>query len=223
MDINANIPSNLQEIWKKVSADGKIDYKDYDILIDKAAPNKTNAELSDEEISFLTEIKDRLESSKGEFILKEGTAESQMCLLDESEQPVPQSLQKVWNKVNADGKITPEEFEKLVKAAAPNKTNEEFSEDELEFLVKVKQNIEKQDAQSGKNQYIELVINNVIKAKNNPSELIKNVDNFEKAIQSMSNKELANVAQILAEMISKTDGNDKVLAELQQIALSKIN
>lgn len=55
---------------------------------------------------------------------------------------IPKSLQSTWNEVSKDNKITKQEYEKLLNAAAPNKKNDEFDNEEVEFLSKVKDSVD---------------------------------------------------------------------------------
>lgn len=56
---------------------------------------------------------------------------------------IPKSLQSVWTEAIKDNKVTKEEYSKLLSAASPNKKNEEFDNEEIEFLSTVKQEIDK--------------------------------------------------------------------------------
>ncbi|RYX97535.1 hypothetical protein EON78_05405 [bacterium] len=56
---------------------------------------------------------------------------------------IPKSLQSTWTEAIKDNKVTKEEYSKLLSAASPNKKNEEFDNEEIEFLSTVKQEIDK--------------------------------------------------------------------------------
>jgi hypothetical protein len=51
---------------------------------------------------------------------------------------IPKSLQTVWNDVSKDNKITKQEYQNLVDAASPNKSDDEFDKEEIAFLSKLK-------------------------------------------------------------------------------------
>lgn len=56
---------------------------------------------------------------------------------------IPNSLQDAWNKASQDGNITVDEYKELVKAAVPNNQENELDENEKNFLVGLKSELEK--------------------------------------------------------------------------------
>jgi hypothetical protein len=58
---------------------------------------------------------------------------------------VPSTLKKAWDNAIKDGNLTRDDFEQLMKAAAPNKKNSEFDNKELNFLDKVRKNLDAHD------------------------------------------------------------------------------
>lgn len=81
---------------------------------------------------------------------------------------VPKSLQSTWNEVSKDNKITRQEYQKLVNAAAPDKKNEQFDKEEVAFLTKLKNEIGTKDSVS------------IIKSNKNSIESISFVDETSK-------------------------------------------
>ena len=131
------VPPTLEETWKKVSSDGKISKEDYVQLLKTAAPNMKDQELDEKEISFLTNIKTKL-TDVGD---KVGDSTGKPAKT-EKEVPVPKSLEETWKKVSGDGnKISKEDYQLLLKEAAPNKKNSEFDEGEIAFLKSLKDNL----------------------------------------------------------------------------------
>jgi hypothetical protein len=56
------IPKSLKTTWDKVSKDKSISVADYDALINAAAPNGNDSELKEDEVDFLTSLKNQLET-----------------------------------------------------------------------------------------------------------------------------------------------------------------
>ena len=62
--------------------------------------------------------------------------------MDVSKISVPETLKEKWNEVKKDGVISNNDYNQLIKAAAPNNKDEELSVSELNFLVKLKSSLE---------------------------------------------------------------------------------
>ena len=62
---------------------------------------------------------------------------------------IPKSLQPVWAEAIKDNKITQQEYKKLIDVAAPNKKNEEFEDDEINFLGEVQKGIQEKGFVTG--------------------------------------------------------------------------
>jgi len=58
--------------------------------------------------------------------------------------PIPDTLKAVWNEVSKKGVINADDFEKIKLAAAPNKKNAEFDNDEINFLAELYDRMEQQ-------------------------------------------------------------------------------
>ncbi len=153
--IEDSIPSTLKSTWKQVTSDGKLTKADYQKLIDAASPNKKNEEFEDSELEFLATIKD--------LFAKNGVDELEVAKPQAENKPVskpttantyvtskhqtfklnpPESLKKAWETLSSDGKITSDDYAKLITAAAPTKKNSEFENDEVEFLADLKEKLQ---------------------------------------------------------------------------------
>lgn len=141
IDLFDDVPETLENTWKEASKDSKIDAKEYQTLLNTAAPNHKDEELDKEEISFLKKVKSKLTENNGEHSLKptknEDTSKSETkspSTKSEIKEKVPSTLKDVWKEVSKDNKIDKNEYQTLLKAAAPNSKNSEFSEEEVSFL-----------------------------------------------------------------------------------------
>ncbi len=81
---------------------------------------------------------------------------------------IPKSMQSVWAEVSKDNKITKQEYSQLLEVAAPNKKNEEFDNEEVEFLGGIKQQIDTKGFVEG-NITDEYKSQNSVKPQNSPS------------------------------------------------------
>lgn len=153
------VPSTLKAAWNKVTADGKLNKADFDALMKAAAPNKKNSEFDNSELEFLATIKDMFDKNKVDVLdVQKPTSSAskpaqkpQSTTTTQQPKPVtvssksfspPESLKSAWLKSISDGKFTSSDFEALMKAAAPNKQNVEFENDEIEFLADLKKKLE---------------------------------------------------------------------------------
>lgn len=145
---NSGIPKTLEKTWNEVTANGKLNLEGYEKLLKAASPSEKDEEFSEDEIAFLKDINAKLKENNGEIILNQ-TAKVDKPKEEPSKTPsdgIPDSLRSVWNDVTKDGKITIQDYEKILKAASPNKKDEEFSQDEINLLKKLKQAL---DANNG--------------------------------------------------------------------------
>ncbi|RYY00626.1 hypothetical protein EON78_00625, partial [bacterium] len=62
---------------------------------------------------------------------------------------IPKSLNSVWKNVSQDKVITKQDYELLVKAAAPTGKDEEVDKSEIDFLTKLKSDLEKTGSSKG--------------------------------------------------------------------------
>lgn len=56
---------------------------------------------------------------------------------------IPKSLQSAWNEVKKDGNVNQSDFNKLVKAASPEKLSKDFNKEEVSFLANIKNELDK--------------------------------------------------------------------------------
>lgn len=70
------VPTTLQAVWNKVSADGEISGQDLDELILAAAPNEDASKIDDQEREFLLNIKTALENNNGNSVSTAGISSS---------------------------------------------------------------------------------------------------------------------------------------------------
>ena len=168
--IEDSIPASLKSAWKTVTADGKLTKSDYQKLVDAASPNKKNTEFDNSELEFLATVKDMFDKNKvDELDVAKPQVANKPAAKPQTQQvtnqkPVskptqttdnnpspksqqvfsftpPQSLKAAWDKISADGKITSDDYAKLISAAAPGKQNSEFENDEIEFLADLKKKL----------------------------------------------------------------------------------
>lgn len=150
--VEDSVPSTLKSTWNKVTADGKLTRADYEQLVKAASPNKKNSEFDNSELEFLKAVKDMFDTNKADVLevvkpqaettkTPPKTETGKTNKVSASSFAPPQSLKATWSKVVADGKITNADYEQLMKAAAPNKKNNEFENDEIEFLGSLKEKL----------------------------------------------------------------------------------
>ncbi|MFN8576638.1 MAG: hypothetical protein U0354_07260 [Candidatus Sericytochromatia bacterium] len=149
------VPKTLKATWDKVTADGNLTKADFDLLMKAASPNKKNSEFDNDELEFLATIKDMFAKGKTDVLELRKPQSSKPTQQTQSkpqttQKPVtvsvknfnpPQTLKATWAKAISDGKITNADFEALMKAAAPNKKNVEFENEEIEFLANLREKI----------------------------------------------------------------------------------
>lgn len=131
------VPDTLRKVWESTIADGVFDADDLEKLLQTAAPNLKDEEFSQEELDFIKTVRSALLENGGELHFKTANNEEAKPKND-----IPKSLQAVWDKVIADGKLTTDDFEEILQAAAPNKINSEFDDEELDFIARVRASLE---------------------------------------------------------------------------------
>lgn len=232
MSVNGNfsslppVPSSLKETWAKVSADGKVDKKEFETLVKAAAPTGTDSELDNDEIKFLSAVKDKINSEQSSG---EGTATKSIDLFNDND--VPDTLKEEWKTANSDGKITVKEYTDLLKKAAPNATNKELTEDEVKFLSKLKEEIN-----STKDGILDTNTVDSSKFKNIPDTLKKEWNNvskdgkinkeeynklLDKAIPNKHDEELDNdELKFFKELKGEFDKNEKGISKSKAVPKS---
>ncbi len=128
------VPETLKAAWKQVGKDGKITIADFERLNKAAAPTKQNSEYDDEEVQFLASLKQQLEENGG--VLELAVPEPKSV---SSSSGVPDSLSDAWKKVTDDTVLTADEFDSIIKEAAPNDKPEELDQAEKSFLTNIRQ------------------------------------------------------------------------------------
>ncbi len=136
---NDGIPPTLKQVWKEVSRDGKITSDDFAKLSAAAAPNKLNKEFDEDEIKFLSSLKNLLDQNGGVINIVPGSETKENFKGLE----VPDTLKDAWNKVSKDQKITANDYNSLVHAAAPNGDDTELDDKEMNFLKALRAEMDK--------------------------------------------------------------------------------
>lgn len=144
--IDSEIPNSVKKEYKEAIKDSKVSEKEYSKILKAAAPNSLDSELCDKEVKFLSKLKNKIENSesksdyKSEILNKEKKQSKNEDSINKK-YDVPSSLKESYKEALIDGKISKDEFHKLLNQAAPNKKNDELSEDEINFLANLKEKI----------------------------------------------------------------------------------
>jgi len=147
---NDGVPETLRESWNSAISDGVLDVEDLEKLLFAAAPNKKNEEFSEQEHSFIKEVRDVIQQNGGSVEVKK--PDSGKVKVNESTNSfvapaIPETVKSVWSKVTADGIINQADFEELLLAASPNKKNNEFDDQELELIASIRDALEKNNGE----------------------------------------------------------------------------
>lgn len=122
-----NIPSSLKDEWEKVSSDGKINHDDYNSLIKAAAPNIDDSELTDDELTFLTSLKNQFTDGVTELLLDKSTstAPSTTQNSEVTVQDIPATPQQPKQEVTSsvDAKPTQSDISNTNKVNSPTTSN----------------------------------------------------------------------------------------------------
>ena len=124
------VPETLKGNWDRYAKDGKVDVKDYEKLLNAAAPNKENEEFDEKEIQFLSKLKDALADNNGSIDVKN-------IEFHKSGPKVPDTLEKAWKEITKDGTISKDDFNTLLEAASPNRKDDELDVAEINFLKNI--------------------------------------------------------------------------------------
>lgn len=140
------VPESLRATWNEVSADNHISDNDFEKLLQAASPTQRNAEFSDDELEFLANVKTIMDEVKDNPDAvdwnKQSAPVSNSQPSNNADDGIPASLRQAWSAAIADETLDKNDYAKLMQAAAPKGQNQEFDDQELEFLANIRQVLE---------------------------------------------------------------------------------